>query len=98
MVLKRISLVVAILTCLLQILFAHSLIKLPDEAFWSSPWQMYENYAFAIALGLSLPAPYVSAAVILLLFGWVTYRITYWILRKLSRLVASNQSNAVESR
>lgn len=90
MIFKRISLLVAVLFCLLQIIFAHSMVKLPSEPFWDTPWQMYENFAFAIALGLSLPAPYITGLIILLLMGWISYRITHWVLRKLSGLVARN--------
>lgn len=93
---KRVSLIIAILFCILHILFAHSTIKLPSDPFWTNPWEMYENFAFAIALGLSLPAPYISGLVILLIMGWITYRVTYWLLRQLSRLIARNQSNAIK--
>jgi len=93
---KRISLLIAVLVCLSHILLAHSMIKLPSDPFWASPLEMYESYAFAIALGLSLPAPYISGLVILLITGWGTYRITLWFLRKLIRLITRNQADAVK--
>lgn len=63
------------------ILFTHSMIKLPSEAFWSTPASIYENYALAMVLAFSLPYPmWTSAAILfLVMFG------VYWIWRKLLR-------------
>lgn len=63
-------------------LFAHRMIKLPSEPLWSPLLNIYENYAFAIALGLSLPRPYLSGALILLLIAWIGYRISRRVLRR----------------
>jgi hypothetical protein len=66
-------------------MFAHRIIKLPSEPLWSPLANIYENYAFAIALGLSLPYPYVSGAIILLLIAGIGFLISRGILRRLNR-------------
>lgn len=96
MILKRISLFLALAFSLSQILIVHSLVKLREEPFWANPIEIYENFAFGVALGFSLPAPRISAVVFLLFTGWLSYRVSYWTLRKLNRLIAGNQTNPVE--
>ena len=69
------GIITAFLVCSSLILLTHRLGKLPDEPFWTSPVTMYDNYAFAIMLGLSLPYPYWTGALLLLLVGWASYRV-----------------------
>jgi len=74
------SLILAILTVIGQILFTHRMVKLPDEPFWTSPLEMYDSFAFALTLALSLPAPRYTTLLVIVLIGWIAYRIWYWIL------------------
>jgi len=64
------------------ILFIHSMIKLPTEPFWSSLSNIYENYVFALALGLSLPYPYLFGTLFLIIVTWISYQVLRWSIAK----------------
>lgn len=77
---KKISLTLAILAVVGQVLFTHRMVKLPNEPFWTSPVEMYDNFAFALTLALSLPAPRYTTLLVMVLIGWIAYRVWYWLL------------------
>lgn len=83
---QKIALVYAVLVAGAIMLLSHAIIKLPSEAFWSSLQSIYENYALAVTLAFSLPYPYWSAGVILLLIAavnyWLLYRLLSWLGKK----------------
>lgn len=87
---KKISIVLAVLTVIGQVLFAHQMAKLPDEPFWTSPLEMYNNFAFALTLALSLPAPRLTTILVMVLIGWIAYRVWYWILGRFKPAVDTN--------
>lgn len=91
---KQISLTLAILAVVGQILFTHQMVKLPDEPFWTSPIEMYDNFAFALTLALSLPAPRYTTLLVMILIGWVTYRVWYWVLGRFATAYPSKVNNA----
>lgn len=76
---KALPITFAITTGLTILLFTHSMIKLPSEPFWSTPFSIYENYALALAVTFSIPFPMWTSAAILL----VVMVLVYWIWRKL---------------
>lgn len=78
---KIIALLYGLFVVIAIVLFTHTMIKLPSEAFWSSPLSIYENYALAMALTFSLPAPFWTAMFVLLLIGLINYWVAYRILR-----------------
>ncbi|GAB5555615.1 MAG: hypothetical protein Sapg2KO_52060 [Saprospiraceae bacterium] len=79
---KIIGLIYSLFVVLTIVLFTHSMIKLPSEAFWSTPLSIYENYALAMALAFSLPAPFWTALLVLILIGlfnyWLAKRVLRW--------------------
>jgi hypothetical protein len=79
---KIIPPIFALATGITILLFTHSMIKLPSEPFWSTPYSIYENYALAMAVALSIPYPIWTSAVVLLLI----MLLVYWIWRKLLRV------------
>ncbi len=56
------------------VLLAHWILRLPDEPLWD-PVGAFTNLAFGLALAFSLPFPYLSAVIFLLILGWVGYGI-----------------------
>ncbi len=90
----KISLALAVLTVIGQVLFIHRMAKLPDEPFWVSPIEMYDNVAFALTLALSLPAPSYSTVLVLGLIGWISYRVWYWLLGLFSSRSAGQPSRS----
>lgn len=82
---KTIALLYGLFVVITIVLFTHAMIKLPSEAFWSTPLSIYENYALAMALAFSLPAPFWTAMLILILIGLINYWIAYQILRWLEK-------------
>lgn len=79
---KIIALIYSLLVILAIVFFTHAMIKLPSEAFWSTPLSIYENYALAMALAFSLPAPMWTALLVLILIGlinyWLAKRVLQW--------------------
>lgn len=82
---KIIALLYGLFVVIAIVLFTHTMIKLPSEAFWSSPLSIFENYALAMALAFSLPAPFWTAMLILILIGFINYWLAYRILRWLGK-------------
>jgi hypothetical protein len=82
---QKTALVYGLLVAAAIMFCTHAIIKLPSEAFWSSLQSIYENYALAMTLAFSLPYPYWSAGILLLLIAAVNYWIAYRILRWLGK-------------
>lgn len=78
---KIIALIYSLMVAIAIVLFTHAMIKLPSETFWSTPLSIYENYALAMALAFSLPAPFWTAMLVLLLVILINYGLAYRILR-----------------
>jgi len=80
---KYIPWVVAILAPVSFVLLTHNVIKLAEEPAFGDPANIYNNYVIALEV-VPVPFPPVTAIFILVLQGYVAYRLTYWLLRRLS--------------
>ena len=78
---KIIALIYSLMVAVTVVLFTHAMIKLPSEAFWSTPLSIYENYALAMALAFSLPASFWTAMLVLVVIILINYGLAYRILR-----------------
>ncbi len=72
---KYIALTLALLSIVFMLLTVHRLAKLPNEPLWGSPALIWENWQFALIVGLGLPYPELMAFVVLLLILLVNYAI-----------------------
>ena len=78
---KNIPIILGILVPICFTFFVHSIIKLPSEPLWTTPLIIYENYAFAMALGLGVPLPMMTSGIFLVLLGFITF----WIWNRIIR-------------
>ena len=76
---KRTGLAAALLVIVLTLIIAHQIGKLPEDPPLATPWEMFDNLAFCVALGFGFPWPRAGALGILLLIGWMSYRLGVWI-------------------
>jgi len=87
---NAIALAIGIALTIWMLFTIHSLAKLPDEPFWASPMAIYENWQFALILGLGLPYIGITAPLMLLLALYINYAIGKLLIRLLLRLFGSS--------
>ena len=84
---EGISRVLAILLAIVipacVVILAHQVAKFPEEPALMNPLKMYDNYAFALALGLGAPWPRLTGALLLLGIAWGGY----WMGRKIGNWI-----------
>ena len=83
---KYIAFTLAALSTIVLLFFVHSVAKLPDEPFWASPALIYENWTFAMLLGLGLPYPEYTGLLVLLLILGILYLVFLLFIRLALRL------------
>lgn len=81
-----VALILALLLTSAMLLFVHSIAKLPSEAFWTNPAEIYANWEFAIIVGIGLPYPEITAPILLLFLLWINYILFRFFIRLFSRL------------
>ncbi|NRB64926.1 MAG: hypothetical protein HRU40_18210 [Saprospiraceae bacterium] len=81
---KLISLFLALFFCILQVLFVHRMTLLPEEPFWTNPLTICDNFVFGILMAFSPRYPNVTAVLLVLITGYLTYRFWLWFLTKVS--------------
>ncbi len=78
---KGLSVILAFLGILFLLLTVHRLAKLPEEPLWGSPALIWDNWQFALLLGLGLPYSTPMAILILLILFVVFYAAIRFVLQ-----------------